>query len=321
MPAFIFFLAALSIVVKIELSRSHSVHDVSLVKGTTEEKMVSILLSTFKQPRCLQAQLLTWSSCALVHTIFVNTFEGDDTLGYSEIDTKAVPVIVFDKLPNQLTNRFLPRIFPTLAVFTVDVDTFYSCAVLKLLFNIWQKDQNATVGVHPRLLLEGHRKNWSTSYKYPYEWNALLVTKGAMHHKVLLDAFFKEKYAAARAEVDKALTGEDFLMAFVVALEFQSGFKLVCINTNEACHMTCHEGVGPLTKRSGGKRYYILQFLFQSFGNPLKTLSGTHDIAWQHEPPAHKHWHQPGGICTSYPQNRGTLKKGGCKESHWLKTQ
>ena len=39
--------------------------------------LVTVVVSTWKQPQCLAAQLALWQNCSLVHTVHVVAFDGD----------------------------------------------------------------------------------------------------------------------------------------------------------------------------------------------------------------------------------------------------
>ena len=133
------------------------------------------------------------------------------------------------------------------------------------------------IGFRPRFVEAGQPINPRGSFALPaLKRNLLLVTKGAVHHRDTLSAFFKARYSALRSEIDNVFTGEDLLMSFVQALEFDASVKLVCLGHKDHCSATCEENnVRALDKRHGGKaRYDLLQKFFSTLGSPLVQLQG-----------------------------------------------
>lgn len=253
---------------------------------------ITVVISTWKQPTCLEQQLAVWRTCPVVHTIHVNAFKGDNSVTVVKralLRTSGNPV-VFDSKPNRLTERFSlpPGGFPTDAVMTVDVDTFFSCKVLSTAFELWKNSPNtrtAVVGFSPRNITKPHCRttfkqhvchmgeasNWDSSYYAPYVHNTLFVTKGAITHQDVYALFSGPKYALFRQKCDAAITGEDFLMSFVLALEFGSKLwmKPLFAPESESCDVDCELAKHSLGVRSSSRRPKLLRFLYDSLGDPF----------------------------------------------------
>ncbi|KNC80743.1 hypothetical protein SARC_06900 [Sphaeroforma arctica JP610] len=241
---------------------------------------ITVVISTFKQPACLTKQLRIWSKCDIVHSIRVNWFEGNEDIPFNwpKLDSNG-PKVILDELPDKLSYRFWPRRFVTEGVFTVDVDTFYSCTALKAAFALWKLHPKSAVGFHARQL-DRHRKElWYESYSQPYPRNSLLITKGGIQHRDAYTRFFMDYYRTQRLQVDKYVTGEDYLMAFVQAIHFDPIVKFVCAGVAHSCHAECMEGkVGSLGSRTSRSRKTMLRKLFTEFGDPFVTLTGPENM-------------------------------------------
>ena len=248
------------------------------VMENNEPDKITVVVSSYKSDlACLKQQIQNFQQCDIVHSIRLNRFDGDTTFDQAWVKSVSdpdVPVIV-DDYGDKLTNRFHPRDFMTRAVFSVDVDTMYSCAALHAAFFEWVKHPFSAVGFHPRFLEKGKAENWDQSYSSPYKRNMLLVTKGALQHRRMFSRFFEPRYAALRQLVDKKMTGEDFLMGFVQALEGDPVVRMVCLGDKEACHTAmCHKGAKSLFSRTSSHRTEVLLSLFKVLGNPLRTTTG-----------------------------------------------
>jgi len=118
---------------------------------------VTVLISVFKAPKCLMKQLRHWKACSVVNSIRINWFNGNEQFMpkadilpmISDTETPGSPGIIFDDLPDNVTHRFAPRKFATLAVFSTDVGSFYTCDALKALYAVWREHPTAAVGFHP----------------------------------------------------------------------------------------------------------------------------------------------------------------------------
>lgn len=226
---------------------------------------VTVVISTWRQPTCLSQQLALWRVCPSVAAVRVNAFDGDDTVAAAvrhatQAGGRGSAPVLIDPKPNNLTQRFAPPAggFDTEAVFSVDVDTFYTCDALRAAFRIWAASpdrRTAVVGFSPRNLTRpkchavrifGGRKRtiattrsqqdmrcsqemWDLSYDAPYVHNTVLVTKGAVAHRDIYTLYSAPEYAAARQRCDAALTGEDYLMSFVLAREFGAALRLISL--------------------------------------------------------------------------------------------
>ena len=119
----------------------------------------TVLISTYKRPECLRLQILAWIGCSAVAQIRVNWFQSVTPPGLAALlgHEFALQVphgkVVFDKLPNKISHRFLPREFPTAAIFHSDDDVFYSCSLLESALTIWHgAGTSAVVGFNGRLI-------------------------------------------------------------------------------------------------------------------------------------------------------------------------
>jgi hypothetical protein len=241
---------------------------------------VTVVVSPYKSElSCLRQQIQNWQHCPIVHSVRLNRFNGDKSFDQAWVESVSIsggPPVIIDHLHNKLSHRFLPRDVMTNAVFSVDVDTFYSCEALRVALAIWQRNPRSAVGFHPRHLVSGIvRELWDTGYFEPYNRNMLLVTKGALQHIDTFSSFFGARYATLRDSVDAAITGEDFLMGFVQAIEADSDVQSVCLSDADACYAkTCHRKVGSLGYRTSMRRKSILSSIFRALGEPLTNQTG-----------------------------------------------
>ena len=234
------------------------------------EAGVTVVISAFKSPTCLKRQVRLWHSCDLVKQVRVNWFEG--------WPAPSMRGVVFDVLPDELSRRFAPRAFVTDAVFSVDVDTVYTCKALRLAYTVWEKHKDTMVGFHPRDL---NPHGYSASYKAPWRRNVLFATKGALQHRRAFDAFYAPKYAALRREVDEHTTAEDLLMAFVHAKELSPDIRLICAEPTEWCDLACYEGgTKSLNERTSSHRKELIGKMFAVYGDPFVKQVGRAGMTW-----------------------------------------
>ena len=93
--------------------------------------------------KCLTKQLQMWQQCGLVHSVRVHWFEGAEAAETMERPaTRRWLWICCHCLPDKLTHRFFPRDIQTEAVFSVDVDTFFSCAALETIYHVWRSNSD-----------------------------------------------------------------------------------------------------------------------------------------------------------------------------------
>ena len=115
---------------------------------------VSVVISSFKQKRCLGWQIELFLACPIVTHIHVNWFEPN---GPAPNNTSKIS---YDVLPDRISYRFFPRKFKTQAVFTTDVDVFTSCSALKFAHETWMKNKMGVVAFHPRNLRTNGTEIW-----------------------------------------------------------------------------------------------------------------------------------------------------------------
>lgn len=128
-----------------------------LSNNHTSSKKMSTFISTFKQPTCLHSLIMKLQECnSIVENIHVNWFE-ESTIPKSLANNSKFKIpVLFDRLPNKLSHRFLPRDFSTDAVFSMDVDMTYTwCKALQVAMETWRNQANQThtaVGFFPSTL-------------------------------------------------------------------------------------------------------------------------------------------------------------------------
>jgi len=250
-------------------------------------RQMTALISTYEQPICLKRMVQHLRTCSVIGAIHVNWFES----GIPPPDEIKPPVgggasasftpVVYDNLPDKISYRFFPRNFPTDAIFSVDVDTYFSCEGLSIALDTWRNHDNSAVGFHPRLLTN-RGYDWWESFKYPFVRNTIFVTKGGIVHKDVFAEFFKSDYAELRAYVDEFITGEDMLMSFVLANKIEAEIFTVCLEVFQHCNVNCQENkVDSLYHRTSRSRATILKKLFDHFGNVFESEEGAERIVWQ----------------------------------------
>ncbi len=273
-------------------------HTIDVLDKSIEDKL-TVVITTFKQPICLERMILLMKSCPAVAEIRVNWYENQEPtfVGdyFSSYDNTPV---VFDKYPDKISYRFHPRKFRTNGVFSVDVDTFYSCeALTKALatFNEYKGEARA-VGFHGRFMRTDTFYRSGTSYFHPkYRFNTVFVTKGGITHKDMFTEYFSPEYKALRDKVDEALTGEDMLMSFIMDIN-KTKILFTCAEVHNICHVYCTENmVRPLGARPTRERKELLVELVNFFGKDKvfrDKFEGEQNIIWQKGKPE-------GGPCMS----------------------
>jgi len=180
------------------------------------------------------------------------------------------------------------------ALFSTDVDVFYSCDALKALYSVWRDNPYSAVGFQPQNITIPHQsvfedipfselgnlEIWSQGFVAPFPRNMLFVTKGGMQHRDAFQSFFSLKYRKLRSLVEQKITGEDYLMGIVQAAELDPAVQLVCIDLADSCHMDCHEGSKELGVSTSGQRPFVLWNIGREVGNPLHSQVGSGNITW-----------------------------------------
>lgn len=264
-------------------------------------RTMTVLITTYKQPRCVERQIQLLVQCPVVSEIRFNWFEDEDPslvhnslFSYQGNRTQAFgknrthAAVVFDRLPNKLSHRFEPRNFSTDAIFSVDVDTFYTCDSVTHAFRTWTnitRDMNnemnsessrdgktnellrhVAVGFHGRFVSSSGKYKWNASYKSPFRFNTLFVTKGGIVHRDAYHAYFQEKYSDLREKIDAYTTAEDMLMSFVLAHDIKARIVMVCTEKEYQCSANCKQnGVGSLRLRTGQHRTGLAQSFVHFF--------------------------------------------------------
>lgn len=317
----------------IKQSSSHLVDNKLATKvnnNVLDETMLTVIITTYKQPTCLSKMICLLSQCTdLVAEIRVNWFEQSSPLPWSHLfpcvsSNRTIP-IVYDEYPNRLSYRFHPRNFTTQAIFSVDVDTFYTCNALSTAFQTWKElqrqEQNKgsittvdeiVVGFHPRYLHPSNKLyNWEESYHAPFKFNTVFITKGGIVSARMYEEYFKEKFKFLRSSIDEAITAEDLFMSFLLAARKKKVITvLICLEAKEQCAVDCNENnVGSLASRSGSSpREAILKILWDYFGQDT-FVDASNDgssivkqmIVWQNPLDAND------GVCKSKSYWEGTV--------------
>ena len=287
-----------------------------------ERQKVSVVVSSFKEPACLQRQVDLWQKCPVVHTVHVNWSDGQGGTPRPIWQRAAnLARVVIDEWPNSLSHRFAPRDFQTEAVFSVDVDVLYSCRALLPAFRVWREHPRRMVGFHARHVYPGFDaykdQAWRNSYDWPkFPHNLILATKGGMQHRDTFKAYFDKQYDAVRMVIDKNLQGEDYLMSFVQARHFDARLQFICVGWEDSCQtQTCTEGKGTLSQTTGRKRKHVLNMLFEEFGDPLVLQIGQkhNNVSWFPDNGDHTKCHTN----PKFPYNTDLshVKLGGCTSS------
>lgn len=213
--------------------------------------------------------------------------------------------MVDDHNTTNLTNRFLPLDFPTVAVFSVDDDIVYSCRQLWAAYEVWRQHPDQMVGFAPRYIDKQEAYyNWTGSYEGTFglqKANVLFVTKGGFLHRSIFSAYFRSDLDELRAEVNDATSGEDLLMSFLYAAQAPSRdlAKPVLVWNYDSTYVDCegaHDingtrnntysktkktfektiedkkalGADPSSKQ---RRRQLVKHFFAHFGNPLVTAT------------------------------------------------
>lgn len=259
--------------------------------SSAPQHVMTVVVSVYKQPKCLQEIVTHMRTCQVLKEIRVNWFQSPDEIPNTtkawipaNFDTAKLVPIRFDFLENRLSQRFLPRDWQTDAVFNVDADTFYTCTALELAYQAWNLSGNpelTAVGFHGRLLRgPGSFYQWNESFVPPFRYNTVFITKGGLVHKNILNAYYDEEHKQFRDKVDKYITGEDMLMSFVLA-RLNVNVIAICLEPQNTCQMSCWEGVESLGMRTSQHRPNLLEDYFSSYGNPMSTKEGSEKVLWQ----------------------------------------
>jgi hypothetical protein len=265
---------------------------------------MTVVISSYKQPFCLERQILLLRSCSIVEEIRVNWFEEEEPILYNEFNVNHPIPVIFDKYPDKLSYRFYPRDFRTDGVFSVDADVFYSCESLAKTFRIWKENENAAVGYHGRFIKKtrnGGMYQFPASYRKPdFKHNTIFVTKGGITHKSAFDEFFKAEYKDLRDLVDKYTTAEDILMSFLLEIK-KTKILFICAEEHSTCQVQCKQNkLKNLNVRTASHRTELFAEFFTFFGkdnvfNVVDLKRGYDSVIWEHGKPEEH--------CYSYDSN------------------
>jgi len=257
-----------------------------LSNNHTSSKKMSILISTFKQPTCLHRLIMKLQECnSIVENIHVNWFE-ESTIPQSLANNSKFKIpVLFDRLPNKLSHRFLPRDFSTEAVFSMDVDMTYTCKALQVAMETWRNQANQThtaVGFFPRHLpSDRFLYSWNEAHWEPFTRNTLFITKGGLLHKDRFNDYFHPSLQSFVDHVDEHITGEDLLMSYMLARKDVKMITL-CLPRSYWCNTYCAEGAETLSDRSAHHREHMMTSFRDHFGH-ISTNETNNPIFWHGE--------------------------------------
>lgn len=212
----------------------------------------TIVVNTFKRDSCLERVIEHWRQCsrALEVRISWSDVERDPPkwILNDAIQTPAGYVVDIHE-ENKLTNRFHPLSngdesdrFQTDAIFSIDDDLLFDCALVDEAFEIWRRNGGTRmVGFAPRMLkTDGYV--WNSPYRGAEEKNTLFITKGAFVHRDAYSAFFKPESVELRDTVDAHITAEDMLMSIVFANMYEQAPIHVRVAHAQAQKLCCRAG-------------------------------------------------------------------------------
>lgn len=256
----------------------------NLFAGAVDDKNFTIVVSTFRRDACLKQVMVHWLSCGVRQVRIVwNDVERPIPDFVFEQVRGAQGTLVVDQPPeNRISNRFLPRNFPTDAIFSVDDDMMYPCDVVTSAYTEWKKNPRNLVGFAPRHIRQSTPYNWDSSYG----WigfnvaNTIFVTKGGFSHQRMFSAFFDPSFEDLRQRVDANITAEDILFSFVHAATAENDEDrepIVVLITKFFKNSTaCHDDAGKKSLSSDQKatpnRLSLQLYAESRFGFPFRTV-------------------------------------------------
>ena len=265
------------------VEHSHHMHQSSPRMTGQQKKQMTAVICTYKQPICLARMIQHLRSCPVIAEVRVTWFEdGEPPSSTAEYNHADDTPVIFDVLPNKLSHRFHPQDFRTDAVFSVDVDTYYSCESLALAFDTWKMDPNSAVGFHPRFLRGDGSYAWDGAYGQSFKRNTLFITKGGITHRDVFDVYFQDDYKSLRDLVDDSITAEDILMSFILVHKMKAPIIMVCLDVHSHCNVACSQNtVASLSERTSHKRENITKSFFKFFGNSFQEEIGETAILFE----------------------------------------
>ncbi len=273
-------------------------------KPYTQKEKLTVVITTYKQQFCLERMIMLLRSCTgVVAEIRVNWFlEDEDPSFRNDYTTNHDIPVIFDRYPDKLSYRFHPRNFTTDAVFSVDVDMFYSCESLDKALYTWHQTENAAVGFHGRRILKDGKYNFIASFLPPtFIYNTVFITKGGITHKNMFDTYFRDEYKYLRDMVDAHVTAEDILMSFVLDLT-KTQIIMTCPDVHSTCMVNCSQGdTVSLVQRSSNHRVNLTVAMFDYFLKERQisafdiVFKGPENVVWQ--------FGKPQNECMSHKRN------------------
>ena len=255
----------------------------------TQKEKLTVVITTYKQQYCLERNIMLLRSCTdVVAEIRVNWFvENEEPTFQNEYTTNHSIPVVFDKYPDKLSYRFHPRNFTTDAVFSMDVDMFYSCESLDKALYTWHQVENSAVGFHGRRLKPNGEYRFLASYESPlFRYNTVFITKGGITHKDMFHEYFRDEYRPLRDIVDEHTTAEDILMSLVLDLT-NTQIIMTCPEVHNICMVHCHQGkMKSLVERTSTSRKNLTISFCAHFRKKNQPVFDTHyegenNVVWQ----------------------------------------
>mmetsp|Transcript_856 Transcript_856/g.1682 ORF Transcript_856/g.1682 Transcript_856/m.1682 type:complete len:285 (+) Transcript_856:58-912(+) len=231
--------------------------------GSVEDSY-TLVVNAFRRDNLLERGLLHWAACTEPEQIRViwNDVQRPLPDFLKSLVKRDHRLVVDTPNTSNLTNRFLPEAFLTNAVFSVDDDVTYSCGEVKDAFRIWQQNPEKLVGFHGRHIMA----NGLYTAEGP---NTVFITKGGFANRSFYSLYFAEEYKDLREAVNDARTGEDLLMSFLHASNFNNSESVIEIPPYSYINME-ENTPRSLRNQTGSRRQGLVKRFISYFGLPFQ---------------------------------------------------
>jgi hypothetical protein len=234
----------------------------------------SVMMPTFRRPNVMMDTVRQIAQCKSIDKIFI-IFD-DPTCEPPKFDLlpgspASYEYVIYNSL--SLNNRFIPpTTLATDAILSTDDDIILSCEDMEFGFKVWQADQTAMVGFHPRLYSRG----LSQPSNFRYLINTvqmsglytMVLTKLAFFHRKYLDEYTNSMDPGMKDYITTEHNCEDISMSFIVAKMSKRPPIFVNAFINEIEVKGISSSSGHIQRRS-----YCLQQLAALFGTHVVTAS------------------------------------------------